>query len=166
MTQPPYTCTLPRKPLGSKEERTFFWGKKKMAHPRHFCWADLKQKSQSHDCDLDQCLEDNGGKEEKKKRYFSFSHNIRFPHSALSQNYLFESGVLSYTHGAKSLLIPSRKSASSVCLSTFLCEAHYHLSGISCDLSVLVLHHWCSQGYFGGEKWGMCPDSCSYLHIL
>lgn len=40
---------------------------------------------------------------------------LDFPHSAMSQNYLFESGVLSYMHGAKSLLT-TQKSASSVCL--------------------------------------------------
>jgi len=56
------------------------------------------------------------GKIKTKKCIFLSLITLDFPLSAISQNYLFENGVLSCTHAAKSLLTPSQKSASSVSL--------------------------------------------------
>lgn len=105
---------LLRKPLGSKE-RVLFWGKKNGTSQTLLLGWSQAEGSEPRLWSRPVCG-GQWGKGRPKKKEFFFSHNIRFPHSALSQNHLFESGVLSYTHGAKGLLIPSRKSASSVCL--------------------------------------------------
>lgn len=86
-------------------------GVKKWQH-RHFSWDGLNQKGHFA---LRTSVWRVIGKKTKKCIFISFL-TLDFPHSAKSQDDLLESRVLSYTHGAKTLLTPSQKSLSSVCL--------------------------------------------------
>lgn len=109
------TETTPRKPLGSEEERAPFWGKKNNYNTDTF--AGMVSSRRVKAMTAAKTSEWRAmGKRKTKNFIFLSLITLDFPHSAVSQNYLFESGVLFYTYGAKSLLTPSKKSASSVCL--------------------------------------------------
>lgn len=155
----PPTVTTLRKPPGSDEERAPFWGKKNgNTDPFSRMFSSLKAMT---------AVKTSVWRAMGKRMYFSFLRNIRFPSfSNVTKWFIWKWSPFLHTR----CKIPAN-TFSEICikcvpLSTFLRESHYHLSATACGLSVPVLHHWHTQEYFKGEKWSMCPDSSSYLHIV